>query len=464
MGRIPTWKGTLVERATSLAQRLARNETGPILLVYTISTLILRMGGNVVLTRVLTPAAFGVMGVIASVMMVLTMLSDFGFGSFIIRHKKGDDPRFLDVIWTIRLIQSVVQAIVMIAAALPVALWLHKPEAAMPIAACAPLFVLNALCPISVLLAQRQGQVRKSCAIDIGALAMQIAFNLVLALFLRDFRALIIGLYVSGFARILLTLAILPRRSHIAFNRDMAREFFGFSRIIMLSSVITLLISQSDKILFARLFNFADFGVYILATNLALSAEPFGRNYVLRLFYPTMSRIWREAPSELPVAFYATRRRMYRLFFACFGLAIGTAPLLFAILFDHRYEYGWIFLSILLIRTALDLDSFAGIQTMLAMGRTTIILRANLLRLVILALAVFPLWHEIGLIGLPVALVLSEVAATIYANILLAKAGLFRLASHASYYAALLIAMAVGAIISIATVPAVTLAAIMRIG
>jgi O-antigen/teichoic acid export membrane protein len=460
---MPTWSRAAVGCAIALAHRLARNETGPILLVYTISTLVLRMAGNVVLTRVLAPDAFGVMGVIASVMMVLTMLSDFGFASFIIRHERGDDPRFLDVIWTIRLIQSSVQAVVMIAGALPVALWLHKPEVALPIAACGPLFVLNALCPMSVLLAQRQGKVRKTCAVDLGALAIQIVFNLVLALFLRDYRALIIGLYVSGFARALLTLFILPRRSHLAFDRGMAREFLKFSRIIMLSSLITLLISQSDKILFARLFNFADFGVYMLATNLALSAEPFGRNYVLRLFYPTMSRIWRETPAELPVAFYANRSRMYRLYFACFGLAIGLAPLLFAVLFDHRYEYGWIFLSILLIRTALDLDSFAGVQTMLAMGRTTITLRANLLRLSTLALAVFPLWREIGLIGLPVALALSEVSASIYVNVLLAKAGLFRFGQHALYYGVMAITMTVGAFISIATVPGVALAAIMRI-
>jgi O-antigen/teichoic acid export membrane protein len=457
------WSGAAFERASDLALRLARNETGPMLLVYTVGTLILRLAGNVFLTRLLAPEAFGIMGVITSVMMVLTMLSDFGFASFIIRHEKGDDPKFLDVIWTIRLAQSLVQAVVMAAGALPIALLLHKPSMAGPIALCAPLFVLNALCPMSALLGQRQGLVRKTCAVDLGALGIQIAFNLLLAILLRDFRALIIGLYVSGIARAILTLIVFPLRSHLRFDRHMAREFFGFSRVIMMSTLITLLISQSDKILFARLFNFTDFGVYVLAANLALSAEPFGRNYVLRLFYPMMSRTWRETPKDLPRAFYANRNRMYRLLFSCFGLAIGAAPLLFAIIFDHRYEYGWIFLSILLTRTALDLDSFAGTQTLMAMGRTTMTLRVNLLRLVALALAVFPLWREAGLIGLPVALVVSELAATIYVNLLLGRIGLFRAGPHAVYYGMMIVGIVLGGAISIATVPDVALAAITRI-
>jgi O-antigen/teichoic acid export membrane protein len=451
------------DRAVDLTRWLVRNDTGSILLVFTVATLALRMAGNVVLTRLLTPEAFGVMGMIISVMMVLTMLSDFGFASFIIRHEKGEDAKFLDVIWTIRLVQSVVQGAVMLAGSLPIALALGKPSMAGPIAICAPLFVLNALCPMSALLAQRQGLIRKTCAIDLGALAVQIAFNLSLAIILRDYRALIAGLYVGAIAKVLLTLVFLPPRSRFAYDAETAREFFGFSRVIMASTVITLLISQSDKILFARLFSFADFGVYVLAANLALAAQPFGHSYVSRLFYPMVSRAWRERPEDLPGLFYGPRDRMYRLLFAGAGLTIGVAPLLFAVLFDHRYEYGWIFLSILLFRTALDLDSFAGTQALMAIGRTTMTLRANVLRVVVLAVVALPLFHILDLIGLPVALVLSELAATIYVNVLLKKIGLFRLGPQAIYYGIMLVAILVGAVISMVTVPDVAMAGWIRI-
>ncbi|MBW8911163.1 MAG: oligosaccharide flippase family protein, partial [Sphingomonas sp.] len=279
-------RAALVQRMIGGLRRFVGNDGGTMLIAYTIATLILRLLSNTMLTRLLDPIAFGTLGVISSVMVVLTMLSDFGFASFVIRHRKGDDPHFLDVIWTIRLIQASVQSSIMLASAIPIALLLDRPAMAAPIAACAPLFVLNALCPMAMLLAQRQGKVRKSCAIDLGALGAQIAVNLLLAIVIRDYRALVVGLYVSEVAKAALTMLILRRTSYLRFDREAAAEFFKFSRIIMASSFVTLLITQADKILFVRLFSFKDFGVYVLAANLALAAQPFGRNYVQRFFFP----------------------------------------------------------------------------------------------------------------------------------------------------------------------------------
>ncbi|MBW8911021.1 MAG: oligosaccharide flippase family protein, partial [Sphingomonas sp.] len=342
--------------------------------------------------------------------------------------------------------------------AISIAMLLGKPAMAMPIAACAPLFVLNAICPMAMLLAQREGKVRKSCAIDLGALAIQIAVNLLLAILIRDYRALIAGLYVSAIARAALTKIILRQPSHLRFDRTAAAEFFGFSRVIMVSSFVTLLITQSDKILFAKLFTLGDFGVYILAANLALSTQPFGRNYVLRFFFPLVSRVWRNTPEALGVVFYEARRRVYLLLFAGFGLAIGAAPLLFAILFDHRYEHGWIFLSILLLRSALDLDSFATTQTLLAMGRTLTTLHANLLRVAIFVLAILMLHHMFGAISLPLALVMAEAVATAYFIVLLCRLRLFRARDHAVYYIVLMLGIGVGAAISFMIAPELVLA------
>jgi O-antigen/teichoic acid export membrane protein len=454
----------LVRHLGDSFRRFARNDGGTMLIAFTIATLVLRLLSNMVLTRLLDPGAFGILGVITSVMIVLAMLSDFGFASFVIRHEKGDDPAFLDVIWTIRLVQAFAQSVIMFAGAVPIALLLGKPEMATPIMACAPLFVFNAVCPMSMLLAQRQGQIRKACTIDLAALAIQITVNVLLAFLIRDYRALLVGLYVSEVAKAGLTMLILRRPSHLRFDRAATVEFFGFSRIIMASSLVTLLFTQADKILFVRLFSFSDFGVYVLAANLALAVQPFGRNYVLRFFFPLISRLWRERPAELADAFYAARNRLYLALFAGFGLVIGAAPLLFAILFDHRYEYGWIYLSALLLRAALDLDSFASAQTLLAIGRTSPTLRGNILRLIVFGATVFPFFRLLGPIGMPIALVAAEAAATLYFTVLLHRIGLYQAGRHVHYYGALIAAVAIGAVISLVSVPGVALAGFMRIG
>lgn len=433
--------------------RLSRNEAGAMLFAFTAATLVLRLGGNIVLTRLLDPHSFGVVAVIISVMMVLAMISDLGFFDFVIRHKKGGDRRFLDVVWTIRLGQSALQSLAMALGAIPIALFLGKAELAWPIMMTAPLFVLNALCPMTLLLAQREGRVRATCAVELGALAVQIATNLALTFVMPDYRALIAGLYAGAVARPILTLAIVGGGSRFGWDGMLAREFFGFSRWILPSTLLTLLITQSDKFLFARLFTVADFGVYMLPVNLALALQPFGRNYVERYFFPLVSRTWHETPERLARIFYAARARPYLLLFAGFGFGIGFAPSLFRILFDHRYEYGWIYLSVLLVRNAFDIDAYTNVQTVVAMGRTSPILRSNIVRLLLFALWVAVLFRPLGPLALPVALTIAEFGALLYTIKLLRGAGLFDPRAHALYYMAMLGAALVGAGISMVFAP-----------
>lgn len=451
-------------RARAFFLRLARSEAGAMLFAFTAATLLLRLGGNIVLTRLLDPHAFGVVGVIISVMMALAMLSDLGFFDFVIRHKRGGDRRFLDVIWTIRLGQSILQSLAMFLAAWPIALFLGKPELAWPIAATAPLFILNALCPMTLLLAQREGRVRKTCTIELATIAGQIGTNLALTLVMPDYRALIIGLYVGALVRSILTLLMLEGGALPAWDRGIAREFLGFSRWILPSTLLTLLITQSDKFLFARLFSVADFGVYMLPVNLALAVQPFGRNYVDRYFFPLVSRSWRDAPDALAGIFYGPRMRFYLLLFAGLGFGMGIAPALFRLLFDHRYEYGWIYLSVLLLRNAFEIDAYTNIQTVMATGRTSPTLRSNLARLILFALGVAALFGPLGPIALPLALTAAEVGALLYSIALLHRAGLFRPRVHALFYVMMIGATLVGAGISLAFAPKVIGAGLAMIG
>lgn len=444
--------------------RMSRSEAGAMLAAFTAATLLIRLGGNVVLTRLLDPQAFGVVGVIISVMMVLAMLSDLGFFDFVVRHEKGDNRRFLDVLWTIRFGQSALQSVAMLAAAAPIALLLDKPELAVPIALTAPLFLVNALCPMTLLVAQREGRVRKTCTIELATLAIQIGTNLALSQVLPDYRALIAGLYAGAFARPILTLVMLRGGSRFGWDRSFAGEFFRFSRWIMASTLLTLLLTQSDKFLFARLFSLDDLGVYILPVNLVLSLQPFGRNYIDRYFFPLISRCWRDSTERLGGLFYDARRRFYLVQFGAIGFGIGAAPALFGLLFDPRYEYGWIYASVLLLRIAFDLDNFATVKTLIAMGHPQPQFRVNLVRLIIFAFAVILLFGPLGPIALAMALTLSELAAFCYCAVLLRGAGLLRPGEHAAYYAVLVAGVLPGAAMSLLLAARVVEAGLAAIG
>ena len=67
---------------------------------------VLRLGSNLILTRLLFPEAFGLMALVQVFMGGLQMFSDLGIQASIIQNSRGDDPDFLNTAWTIQVIRG----------------------------------------------------------------------------------------------------------------------------------------------------------------------------------------------------------------------------------------------------------------------------------------------------------------------------------------------------------------------
>src|SRR5438067_1658543 len=81
----------------------------------------LRLGGNLVLWRLLHAEAFGLMAIVNVLMQGLAMFSDVGIGPSIIQNERGGDPKYLDTAFTIQALRGFALFAVATAAAVPVA-------------------------------------------------------------------------------------------------------------------------------------------------------------------------------------------------------------------------------------------------------------------------------------------------------------------------------------------------------
>ena len=70
------------------------------------SSQLIRLIGNLILTRLLIPEFFGVMAVVNSLMIGFVLLSDFGVKQSLIQSKNGNDLTFLNTAWTIEVIRG----------------------------------------------------------------------------------------------------------------------------------------------------------------------------------------------------------------------------------------------------------------------------------------------------------------------------------------------------------------------
>ncbi len=271
-----------------------------VLIVTTMATNLVRIASTMIMTRLLMPEVFGLAGIINTIFFVVTMLTDLGFQAYIVRHPEGEGRHFLRVIWTIHAVRGGALAVVGAALAVPASHLLAKTELALPLAIASTIFLINGLASLSLITALRTFQIRKLCWLDLGVQIFQTFVALVFAILLRSVWSIIIAMIASAVLRTVLSYLLFPNSRHgIAVDRGISKDFWVFSRFVVGSSLLTLLIVQSDKIILARIFSLHHFGLYVIAATLAAVPVGFVGAYASRMLYPRYAGLFREAPEKI---------------------------------------------------------------------------------------------------------------------------------------------------------------------
>jgi O-antigen/teichoic acid export membrane protein len=101
-------KGVLIQEAAALHSRNLEKKAarGTLFLVgYLGVSLALRMLSNVVLARLFSPEYFGLMTLLTTVLVGLTLFSHIGLQDSVIQNPRGDEPVFLNTVWTLQAVR-----------------------------------------------------------------------------------------------------------------------------------------------------------------------------------------------------------------------------------------------------------------------------------------------------------------------------------------------------------------------
>lgn len=397
---------------------------------------LLRAISSMILTRLLVPEVFGISGIIASLQFTVSMASDLGFQAFVVRQKDGERTAFLDTVWTVSFLRSVLLATVLVVMALPVSHALGQPGMAPLIAASGLVFVVEGSASISLLSALRRGQILRLSTLEIAALVVQIGVSAVLAWAWGNYWAILCGMLVASGLKSVLSYTMFGQGLHrLTFERSTLRELWSFARYVTGSSLIYLMVAQVDKLVLAKLLPLDHFGFYVLAGNLASAPLGFAGNYASRVLYPAYARIWHDGEGNVRARFYERRRIPSLLYALATGGIIGSAPLIVGVLYDPRYAEAGVYLQILCISSLLALPSNAANEALTATGRVRATLEASIAKLTWLAsagTAGYLVWGKLGLVG---AVGLVEVSALGIKWVRMRQAGLLDLAQEGLFLA-----------------------------
>lgn len=392
---------------------LALRDTN-VVVISVVLTNLLRALSSVVLTRLLMPEVFGIAGVITSIFFTFAMVSDLGFQAFVVRHPDGDKPRFLDTIWTMAVFRSIVLTCAVFASAPAIANLFGKPELTPIIEVSAFIFMLDGSASLSLLTALRRRMVLRLSLVELAVLILQILLSFVLAYLWKSYWAILVSMLAGSALKTLFSYVLFPNSlRRPAFERQYIRELWNFARFVTGSSIITLLLLQSDKFVLGRVMSLDDFGFYMLAVNLATAPLAFTMAYASRVLFPYYSQAWHDREDNLRALFYAKRRLPSFFYTFAAGGLIGSGPLIIAVLYDPRYAAAALYLQILAITPLFALASNSGNEVLTATGHIKTTFQANLAKLTWFCIA-GPAGYALGgVLGLVIAVGLSEIPAVI---------------------------------------------------
>ncbi len=375
----------------------------------------IRLGGNLLLTRLLFPEAFGLNALVLIVNQGLVMLSDVGITPGVIQSPKGDDPQFLNTAWTMHAVRGVCLFLIALVLAWPMS-WLYEEPALGPLLAVGSLNVLiSGFESTSLMTLVRRVDARTSMMIDLSAQLVSMALTIVVALFMKSVWALIFGALVATTIRTIVSHLIdVGYKNRFAWSPEAAKTIMSFGRWILFSSAVTFAAAQADRIFLGKFLGFSELGIYTVAMTLAEAGTIVGTRLTNQVLYPIFSRVHADPTLDLRSIYYRARLALDALVLPAAGALCVFAPLLIEFLYDDRYlDAGWM-LRVLVLRVAIAAVVTPSERCLLSMGHAHYTFTKNLIR-ALWMLAALPLgFHLFGLAGVVWVIALSELPSLVF--------------------------------------------------
>ncbi len=389
------------------------------------SSQIIRFASNLILTRLLLPELFGLVGLAYVFIIGINLFSDIGLGPSIIQNKRGEDAQFLNTAWTMQVIRSFLVWICLIIITKPVASFYEDPRLLWLIPAIGINSLVGGFKSTSTASLERQMAVKKVVIFELVIQIVSITVMIVWAWFDRSVWAIVAGGFTAALMEVVWSHFLIPGKSNrFAWDKEAAQEIFSYGKWIFLSTALFFLCSQADRLILGKIFTLTMLGIY----GIAFTLGDMPRQVIIaisgRVIFPSISQL-AELPREELRAKILKNRKLVLIPLAV-GLAIFVSFGDQLILTLYRKEYeaaSWMMPILALGIWHTTIYSMMG-SCLLALGKSQYQAMANLLTFVNLCISIPLAYHLKGNLGAVIAIALGDLPTYVVINYGLWREGL----------------------------------------
>jgi len=372
----------------------------------------IRLGSNLVMTRLLVPEMFGVMAIATIVTAILGMMSDIGLHQNIVQSRRGDDPAFLDTAWVVQIIRGIFLwlAALLVSAGLyasnlagliPPSSVYASPILPLVIAVGSFSAVISGFQTTGVAKAHRKFEQKRLIQMELMGQLVGLTFMIAVGVATRSIWALVGGGLVASVTVVALGHGWLKQhQNRFQWEQSALRELIGFGKWIFISSTFSVLAVHGDRLLLGGYVDAGVLGMYAIAALILGAIEGALGRLFTAVSLPALSEVARSDPARLKEIYYRLRVPGDLVLMFAGGLLFATGQRVIDLLYDPRYAAAGGMLEVLALSFVAARFN-VSYHIYLAVGKPLYLAAINISRCVSL-FTVVPLSYAAG--GTPAAI------------------------------------------------------------
>ncbi len=253
----------------------------------------------VVLARLLTPEDFGVVAMATAVVGLSRVFFELGVDYALIRNADATDSDF-HAAWSIRLLQSIAVAAVLVLVAPYAVLYYDDHRVAPLLWVLAVSVIIQGLTNIGIVSFRKDLEFDKEFKYLVVAKVLSIGITISLALVLRSYWALVLGILAAYVVECVLSYFFHPFRPKLRFTG--ARAIWSFSKWVAVLQTANYLSANFDRLLLGGLLAPGRLGHYTVGVELSQMAATEITAPISRAIVPGLAKLQTD-PKRLRTAF-----------------------------------------------------------------------------------------------------------------------------------------------------------------
>ena len=250
---------------------------------------------TMVLARLLTPDAYGVVATMTMIISFTEIFSEAGFSRYIIQHEfkdNNDKYKSANVAFLTNMALSLFLWGIIALIRNPLAEWVGNPGLGHVIVIACVSIPIHAVSTIQKALYQRDFDFKMLFYARIIGISIPFLVTIPLAFHLRNYWALIIGTIVINTANaLILTLRSKWKPNFKYYSIARLKEMFSFSMWVVLDTILIWFTEYIDIFLIGRYLNEHYLGIYKTSTNLVGQIVALITATILPIMLPALSRV-----------------------------------------------------------------------------------------------------------------------------------------------------------------------------